>query len=116
MPGLRRLVIRGLVVLVLDWGALIVLGALLSGFDVHGPAGALVTAVIAAALNALVWPALSRLALPLSVVTLGAPPSCSTPHLHRVLRGWLAALGHDAYRDEAELTAGGGGDFPPASR
>ena len=55
---------RGLVVLLLDWAALLLLGALLSGFDVHGPAGALVTAVIAAALNALVWPTLSRLALP----------------------------------------------------
>jgi len=36
--------------------------------------------------------------------------------LDRGMRGWLAALGHDAYRDGAELTAGGGGDFPPASR
>ena len=71
MPGLRRLAIRGLVVLLLDWGALLVLGALLSGFDVHGAAGAFVTAVIAAVLNALVWPTLSRLALPLSVLTLG---------------------------------------------
>ena len=25
-------------------------------------------------------------------------------HMHRVLRGWLVELGHDAYRDEAELT------------
>ena len=71
MPGLRRLAIRGLVVLALDWAALLLLGALLSGFSVHGPAGALVTALIAAILNALVWPTLSRLALPLSVLTLG---------------------------------------------
>ena len=71
MPGLRRLAIRGLVVLALDWAALLLLGALLSGFSVHGPAGALVTALIAAVLNALVWPTLSRLALPLSVLTLG---------------------------------------------
>ena len=71
MSGLRRLVIRGLVVLFLDWAALLALGALLTGFDVDGPAGALVTAAIAALLNALVWPTLSRLALPLSVLTLG---------------------------------------------
>jgi hypothetical protein len=37
-------------------------------------------------------------------------------HLHRVLRAWLVELGHDAYRDEAEVTAGGGGGSPPASR
>ena len=36
-------------------------------------------------------------------------------HMHRVLRGWLVQLGHDAYRDEAELTAGGGGGSPPAT-
>ena len=71
MPGLRRLAIRGLAVLALDWAALLLLGALLSDFSVHGPAGALVTALIVAILNALVWPTLSRLALPLSVLTLG---------------------------------------------
>jgi uncharacterized membrane protein YvlD (DUF360 family) len=84
VPGLRRLAIRGLVVLVLDWGALLALGALLPDFDVHGAAGALVTAVIAAALNALVWPTLSRLALPLSVLTLGGAAI--------VLNGGLVAL------------------------
>ncbi|MGZ6670750.1 MAG: phage holin family protein [Solirubrobacteraceae bacterium] len=84
MPGLRKLAVRGLVVLLLDWAALLLLGALLSGFDVHGPAGALVTAVIAAALNALVWPTLSRLALPLSVLTLGGASL--------VLNGGLVAI------------------------
>jgi uncharacterized membrane protein YvlD (DUF360 family) len=75
---------RGLVVLLLDWGALLLLGALLTDFDVDGPAGALVTALIAALLNALVWPTLSRLALPLSVVTLGGASI--------VLNGGLVAL------------------------
>jgi uncharacterized membrane protein YvlD (DUF360 family) len=76
--------VRGLVVLLLDWGALLVLGAVLPDFDVHGPSGAFVTAVIAAALNALVWPTLSRLALPLSVLTLGGAAL--------VLNGGLVAL------------------------
>jgi uncharacterized membrane protein YvlD (DUF360 family) len=71
VTGLRRFAIRGLVVLVLDWAALLALGWLLSDFSVDGASGALVTALIAAALNALVWPTLSRLALPLSVLTLG---------------------------------------------
>jgi uncharacterized membrane protein YvlD (DUF360 family) len=75
---------RGLVVLLLDWGALLLLSWLLSDFDVDGAAGALVTAVIAAALNALVWPTLSRLTLPLSVVTLGGAAL--------VLNGALVAL------------------------
>ena len=37
-------------------------------------------------------------------------------HMHRVLRRWLVELGHDAYRDEAEVTAAGGGGSPPATR
>jgi hypothetical protein len=36
--------------------------------------------------------------------------------MHRVLRRWLAGLGHDAYRDPAQLTDAGGGGSPPASR
>ena len=71
MHDARRLLLRGLVVLVLDAAALLLLSWLLSGFDVHGVAGAFVTAAVVGVLNALVWPTLSRLALPLSVVTLG---------------------------------------------
>jgi uncharacterized membrane protein YvlD (DUF360 family) len=84
VTGLRRLIFRGLVVLLLDWAALMFLGAVLRDFSVDGPAGALVTAVIAAALNALVWPTLSRLALPLSVITLGGAAI--------VLNGGLVAI------------------------
>jgi uncharacterized membrane protein YvlD (DUF360 family) len=84
VTGLRRSIVRGLVVLALDWVGLLVLGALLSDFSVDGPGGALVTAVIAAALNALIWPTLSRLALPLSVVTLGGAAI--------VLNGGLVAI------------------------
>jgi len=71
VTGLRRLVVRGLVVLGLDWVALLLLSAILDDFSVDGPVGALVTAVIAAAFNALIFPTLSRLTLPLSVLTLG---------------------------------------------
>jgi uncharacterized membrane protein YvlD (DUF360 family) len=67
----RRLLVRGLVVLALDAAALLALSALLEGFDVHGVRGAIVTAAVVGVLNALVWPVLNRLALPLSVVTLG---------------------------------------------
>jgi uncharacterized membrane protein YvlD (DUF360 family) len=68
---MRRLVLRGLLVLALDALALLLLAWILPGFDVNGLRGAIVTAAIVGALNALVWPTLSRLALPLSVVTLG---------------------------------------------
>jgi hypothetical protein len=36
--------------------------------------------------------------------------------MHRVLRHWLVELGHDAYRDDAPVTAAGGEGSPPASR
>src|SRR4051812_27220986 len=71
-PLMRRALLRGLLVLALDAIALLLLAAILPGFDVNGLGGAIVTAAIVGLLNALVWPALSRLALPLSVITLGA--------------------------------------------
>jgi putative membrane protein len=95
MPGLRRLVARALVVLILDWAALLILSPILPGFEVNGAAGALVTALIAAALNALLWPTLSRLALPLSVLTLGLASI--------VLNGGLVAIAA-AISPGAEIT------------
>ena len=47
------------------------LSELLTDFTLDGPAAALGTAALVALLNALVWPFLARLALPLSVLTLG---------------------------------------------
>jgi len=85
---MRRLVLRGLLVLALDAAALILLAAVLPGFDVEGFGGALGTAAIVGVLNALVWPTLSRLALPLSVVTLGLAGL--------VLNGALVALAASA--------------------
>jgi uncharacterized membrane protein YvlD (DUF360 family) len=85
VSGLGRLAARGAVVLVLDWLALLLLSLILDDFSVDGPGGAFVTAVIVAALNALVWPTLNRLTLPLSVLTLGGAAL--------VLNGGLVALG-----------------------
>jgi uncharacterized membrane protein YvlD (DUF360 family) len=70
-PAIRHVVLRICVVLVLDAAALLVLSAILPGFSVHGVKGAIGTAAVVGVLNALVWPVLSRLALPLSVLTLG---------------------------------------------
>jgi hypothetical protein len=37
-------------------------------------------------------------------------------HLHHVMRRWLVELGHDAYRDEAQITGARDEGCPPASR
>jgi uncharacterized membrane protein YvlD (DUF360 family) len=58
-------------VTVLDALVLLALSELLDGFVLDGPGSALLTAALVGALNALVWPALSRLALPLNVLTFG---------------------------------------------
>ena len=50
---------------------LLALSWLLAGFVLDGLGSALLAAVLVGVLNALVWPALSRLALPLNVLTLG---------------------------------------------
>jgi uncharacterized membrane protein YvlD (DUF360 family) len=58
-------------VLLLDSLTLLALSALLDGFVLDGLVSALGAATMIGVLNALVWPALSRLALPLTVLTLG---------------------------------------------
>jgi len=62
---------RGALVLLLDAGILLLLSELLSGFVLDGPATALGAAAMVGLLNALVWPTLARLTLPLTVLTLG---------------------------------------------
>ncbi len=62
---------RGAVVLVLDALALLLLAAILPGFELAEPVSALVVAAVTGLLNALVWPFVARIALPLSVLTLG---------------------------------------------
>lgn len=65
------LLIRIAVVLAVDAAALLLLSHLLPGSTLDGPAAALATAALVGVLNALVWPLLARLALPLTVLTLG---------------------------------------------
>ena len=73
MPGgsTLRTVARALAVLFLDALALLLLSEILHGFVLDGPGAALGTAALVGLLNALVWPTLARLALPLTVMTLG---------------------------------------------
>ncbi|MBS1895045.1 MAG: phage holin family protein [Actinobacteria bacterium] len=64
-------ILRAILVTVLDAGVLLVLSEIFSGFVLDGAASALLAAAIVGILNALVWPVLARLALPLNVLTLG---------------------------------------------
>jgi uncharacterized membrane protein YvlD (DUF360 family) len=66
-----RVIWRVALVLLLDSLTLLALSALIDGFVLKGAGSALAAAAIIGLLNALVWPALSRLALPLTVLTLG---------------------------------------------
>ena len=63
--------LRAALVLLADALALLLLAGLLPGFHLDRPAAAVAAAVVVGALNAVVWPLLARVALPLSVVTLG---------------------------------------------
>src|SRR4051812_15447001 len=69
-PGLSQ-VARMLAVWVISAGALMLLSALLAGFEIHDFAQALVAAALIGLINALVWPLLIRVALPFTVLTLG---------------------------------------------
>lgn len=66
-----RLVYRIIVVVLIDALALLLLEAVLPGFDMHGSGAALPTALGVGLVNALIWPVLSRFTLKLSVLTLG---------------------------------------------
>ena len=66
-----RVVGRGVLVLLLDALTLLLLSEVLAGFVLDGAADALAAAALIGLLNALVWPALARFALPLTVLTLG---------------------------------------------
>jgi uncharacterized membrane protein YvlD (DUF360 family) len=62
---------RGLLVLLLDALTLLLLARILPGFALEDAAAALGAATTIGLLNALIWPALARFALPLTVLTLG---------------------------------------------
>lgn len=62
---------RAAFVLLLDAAILLLLSEVLSGFVLDGAAAALAAAALIGLLNSLVWPALVRFALPLTVLTLG---------------------------------------------
>ena len=62
---------RGALVLLLDAGILLLLSEVLDGFVLDGAATALAAAALVGLLNAFVWPLLVRVALPLTVLTLG---------------------------------------------
>jgi uncharacterized membrane protein YvlD (DUF360 family) len=62
---------RGILVLLLDAGILLLLSEVMDGFVLDGAATALGAAAMIGLLNAFVWPLLARLTLPLTVLTLG---------------------------------------------
>jgi uncharacterized membrane protein YvlD (DUF360 family) len=62
---------RVVLVWVITAAALMLLSALLAGFDVKDFAGALAAAALIGLINALVWPLVIRIALPFTVLTLG---------------------------------------------
>jgi uncharacterized membrane protein YvlD (DUF360 family) len=66
-----KMIRRGLFVLLLDAGILLLLSELLDGFVLDGARNALAAAALIGFLNALVWPMIARFALPLTVLTLG---------------------------------------------
>ncbi len=68
--GLSQLT-RVLVIWMITATALVLLSALLSGFDVKDFGAALVSAATIGLINALAWPLLIRIALPFTVLTLG---------------------------------------------
>ena len=91
---------RGVLVLLLDAAILLLLSELLGGFVLEGAGTALGAAALIGFLNAFVWPLLARLALPLTVMTLGIAAL--------VLNGALAMFAIDLLPRAEVATVGDG--------
>lgn len=70
-PSLRQTIGRSLVVVIANALALVVLNPILEGFELADLRAALLAGAMIGVLNALVWPAVAFLVVPLSVLTLG---------------------------------------------
>jgi uncharacterized membrane protein YvlD (DUF360 family) len=70
-PSVGQILIRGLVVAATNAVALWALAPLLSGFSISDAPSALLAGAVIGLVNALVWPAIAFLVVPLSVLTLG---------------------------------------------
>ena len=115
-----RILGRGLLVLLLDALALLLLSEVLSGFVLDGARAALGAAAAIGLLNALIWPVLARFALPLTVLTLGArgaapqrrssspsrSTSCPGPQLDGVLEGIVVTIAMSGAHRGLLLAAG----------
>ena len=62
---------HGLVVVVVDAVALLLMAAVMPGFKVDGISAAILTGILLGLINALVWPVLARFTLRITVLTLG---------------------------------------------
>ena len=70
-PSLRQVVWRGLVLTVIIARTLWFLDAILDGFTIDSPGDALLAGLVVGVANAVIWPALAFLVVPISVLTLG---------------------------------------------
>ena len=86
---------RVLVTWAINTGALMLLAWVLPGFSIESWAGGLALAALLGLLNALVWPLLLRIALPLAVITLGLGVL--------VLNGVFVWLASDALSDYVSI-------------
>src|SRR5215204_7348184 len=69
--GRRAALLRVIVIWIITAATLMLLSVLLPGVEVESFGAALVAAALIGLFNALVWPLLIRLALPITVLTLG---------------------------------------------
>jgi uncharacterized membrane protein YvlD (DUF360 family) len=87
-PSLTQAIGRGAFVTIGTAVTLWVLAALLDGFAIDRPRDALLAGLVAGAVGAIVWPALSFLVVPVSVLTLGLGAIA----LEALLVGWVLDL------------------------
>ncbi|HEX3360395.1 MAG TPA: phage holin family protein, partial [Solirubrobacterales bacterium] len=95
---------RAICVTVLDAVVLLVLADLFSGFHLRDFGTALAAAVLVGISNALLWPAISRAALPLNVLTLGLAGLLLNGLLFGAVIDLLPGAGVDGFGEAVVLT------------
>jgi uncharacterized membrane protein YvlD (DUF360 family) len=101
-----KLLWRGGLVVLLDAAALLLLSQVLEGFVLDGPGPALGTATLIGVLNALVWPLLTRVALPLTVLTLGGGALVLNGLLVTLVVDWIPGAHIDGVFEGIVVTVG----------
>lgn len=106
LPGWRQVMRRGVVVTIANTLALVLLAAVLPGFDIDSLPDALLAGLVVGIVNAAVWPTIAVLLVPLSVLTLGLGSILANALVIGLVLDWLPGVTIDGFWTLLGVTLG----------